>query len=86
MSWKEYKKNIVVDLLSTDTGTFELTLLMSLFRHENETVRMWVQRMTEGKQAVEGKGVTLPETMYADLLLRYYMEEDLEAMVKEDQL
>ena len=70
MPWKEYK-TIIYQLLPVPTGLHELRIFMTLNRENGESAQSWVRRLTEGKQLLEEKGITLPDALYVRLAMNY---------------
>ena len=84
MPWKEYKR-VVLDMLPKTSGLYELSLLLTLHRHDKESARKWAQRLALGKMAVEDVDVRIPDAIYVEILLNYMTVAEMDILAREDQ-
>ena len=88
MPWSEYKL-IVLELLPVSSGLYELSILLTLHRENNEPVSRWMQRLRIGKNLLEsakGKyGISLPDAIFCELGLRYYTQQEVSKMARAHQ-
>ena len=79
MPWSAYRDIILSDLPEGE-GVYELQTLMALCRENGDTASRWLQRVKIGKGYVESKDITLPESLYVNLALRYLLDTELKIM------
>ena len=81
MPWSEYR-DAVLKLLPESSGLFELVLMLTLFRENNETATLWSQRVARDKEWLKKEyNMVLTDKICWDLLGRYLTKDELVNMV-----